>query len=39
MDEDSEDELEALEEMYDTGREGEGLYRYVLLKELWVSSR
>ena len=42
MDDESDDELEALAEMYDqqaASRDGDGVYRYTLLKELWASAR
>eukprot|EP00891_Asterochloris_glomerata_P004843 jgi/Astpho2/4843/Aster-05779 len=39
MDDESDDELEALAEMYDHEKKGDGTHRYTLLKELWSSAR
>ena len=39
MDDESDDELDALAEMYDHDNKGEGTQRYVLLRELWNSAR
>lgn len=39
MDDESEDEVEALSEMYDPDCSSDGTYRFVLLKELWASAR
>ena len=39
MDDESEDEIEALSEMYDPDNSNAGTYRFVLLKELWASAR
>ncbi|KAK9805120.1 hypothetical protein WJX72_000185 [[Myrmecia] bisecta] len=39
MDDESDDELDALAEMYDHDHKGEGTQRYVLLRELWNSAR
>ena len=39
MDDESEDEVEALAEMYDPDCSSDGTYRFVLLKELWASAR
>ena len=39
MDDESEDEVEALSEMYDPDCSSDGTYRFVLLRELWASAR
>ena len=39
MDAESDDELDALSEMYDPDNKGEGTHRYTLLRELWSSAR
>ena len=39
MDAESDDELDALSEMYDPDNKGEGTQRYTLLRELWSSAR
>ena len=39
MDVESDDELDALSEMYDPDNKGEGTHRYTLLRELWSSAR
>ncbi|KAL0019458.1 hypothetical protein WJX77_004963 [Trebouxia sp. C0004] len=39
MDAESDDELDALSEMYDPENKGDGTYRYTLLRELWSSAR
>lgn len=38
MDEESEDEVEKLSEMYDQENGGEGTHRFELLRELWASA-
>ena len=38
MDEESEEEVEVLSDMYDQ-RDGEGTHRFQLLRELWASAR
>jgi len=38
MDDESEDEVEALAEMYDPDCSNDGTYRFVLLRELWASA-
>jgi len=39
MDAESDDELDALSEMYDPENKGDGTHRYTLLRELWSSAR
>ena len=39
FDDDSEDELDALAEMYDPDKQGHTTERFKLLKDLWVYSR
>ncbi len=39
MDDESEDEVEALAEMYDPDCSSDGTYRFALLRELWASAR
>ena len=39
MDEESEDEVDALAEMYDPDASADGTFRFVLLRELWASAR
>ena len=39
FDNESEDELDALAEMYDPGNQGHTTERFRLLKDLWVSAR
>ncbi|DBA70289.1 TPA: hypothetical protein ACH3X2_011717 [Trebouxia sp. C0005] len=39
MDVESDDELDALSEMYDPENKGDGTHRYTLLRELWSSAR
>ena len=39
MDDESEDEVEALAEMYDPDCSNDGTYRFALLRELWTSAR
>ena len=39
MDEESEDEVEALAEMYDPDGSAAGTHRFALLRELWASAR
>lgn len=39
MDVESDDELDALTEMYDPENKGEGTHRYTLLRDLWSSAR
>ena len=39
MDAESDDELDALAEMYDPDNKGEETRRYTLLRELWSSAR
>lgn len=39
MDDESEDEVEALAEMYDPDCSNDGTYRFALLRELWASAR
>ena len=39
MDEESEDEVEALAEMYDPDGSAAGTARFALLRELWASAR
>ena len=39
MDDESEDEVEALSEMYDPDGSSDGTHRFMLLKELWASAR
>lgn len=39
MDAESDDELDALSEMYDPDNKGDGTHRYTLLRDLWSSAR
>ena len=39
MDAESDDELDALTEMYDPDNKGEGTHRYTLLRDLWSGAR
>lgn len=39
MDADSDEELDALTEMYDNEAGGAGVYRFSLLRELWSGAR
>lgn len=39
MDDESEDEVEALAEMYDPDCSNDGTFRFALLRELWASAR
>ena len=39
MDEESEDEVDALAQMYDPDCSADGTFRFVLLRELWASAR